>query len=128
NLAWSYTTAPETLRDINESLRLAEKAVQLEPKNPKYRDTLGAAQYRAGHYRQAVETLLPNLQTSDDRALARNLYFLAMSHQQLGETAMARTYFEWAARWSRIHKDLYSTHADELRMFHAEAEALFKPK
>jgi WD40 repeat protein len=97
-LAWAYATAPEAMRDAKEALRLAEKAARLKPNNAMYRNTLGVAQYRAGAYRRAVDTLLPNLRASDDGHLAWDLYVLAMSHQRLGEADMARAYFQWASR------------------------------
>ena len=55
-----------------------------------YRNTLGVAYYRAGRYREAVEVLRPNLERQEDTGLAFDLYFLAMSHHRLGETARAR--------------------------------------
>ena len=84
DLAWAYLTASESLRDWRTALALAQKAVQLVP-DPMNRDTLGLAYYRAGRYRQAVETLQPNLKDQVDWALTYDLYFLAMSHHQLGE-------------------------------------------
>ena len=65
-----------------------------------YRNTLGVAYYRAGRYREAVDVLRPNLESQDDRSLAFDLYFLAMSHHCLGEAARARDYFDWAVRWT----------------------------
>ena len=91
SLAWLYLTAPEALRDAKAALPLAEKAVRLKPGKAMYRNTLGVAYYRAGRYREAVETLRPNLDKQEEWALAFDLYFLAMSHHRLGETARART-------------------------------------
>ena len=88
-LAWTYLTAPEALRDWKAALPLAQKAVQLEP-GPMNRNTLGVAYFRAGRYREAVETLEPNLKDQADWTLTYDLYFLAMSHHQLGESALAR--------------------------------------
>jgi serine/threonine protein kinase/WD40 repeat protein/Flp pilus assembly protein TadD len=127
-LAWSYATAPEAQRDTKEALRLAEKAVRLKPYTATYVNTLGLAQYREGRYQQAVDTLLPNLKASDDQYLGWDLYVLAMAHHQLGQTALARTYFAWAVRWVSDHKKLSPDYAEELRAFHAEVEALLKPQ
>ena len=69
-----------------------------------YANTLGVAYYRAGRYREAVEILRPNLERQEDWGLAFDLYFLAMSHHQLGETARARDYYDWAVRWPRTHE------------------------
>jgi tetratricopeptide (TPR) repeat protein len=126
NLAWAYLAASEALRDAKAALPLAEKAVRLAPENPDYRNTLGVAYYRAGRYREAVETLRPNLEHQEDGALAFDLYFLAMSHHRLGETARARDYYDWAVRWTRVQPGLAAEQLEELTVIRAEAEELLK--
>jgi serine/threonine protein kinase/WD40 repeat protein len=121
NLAWAYATAAEPLRDVKAALPLAEKAVKLESNNVVYRNTLGVVYYRAGKYREAVKELRANLETQEDWALASDLYFLAMSHQQLGETERARDYYDWAVRWPRTDPRLRPEHLEELAQFRAEA-------
>jgi hypothetical protein len=124
DLAWAYVAAPETLRDPQAALPLAEKAVRLTPGNTLYVNTLGVAYYRAGRYREAVEVLRPNLEKQVDRALAYDLYYLAMAHHRLGETARARDYFDWAVRWVSTQRDLRPDNLEELTAFRAEAEEL----
>jgi hypothetical protein len=124
NLAWAYLTAPEALRDVKAALPLAETAVRLAPDNADYRNTLGVAYYRAERYREAVETLRPNLDRQKGTGLAFDLYFLAMSHHQLGETARAREYYEWAVRWTRGQRGVPANHQEELTAFRSEAEQL----
>ena len=124
NLAWNYLIAPEALRDVKAALPLAEKAVRLEPGSATYRNTLGVAYYRAGRYREAVETLRPNLEGQEDGGLAFDLYFLAMSHHRLGETARARDYYDWAVRWVQVQRDLDAVPLDELTAFRVETEEL----
>jgi tetratricopeptide (TPR) repeat protein len=128
NLAWIYLTAPVALRDVKAALPLAENAVRLAPGNAHYRNTLGVAYYRAGRYREAVEMLRPNLDKQDDKALAFDLYFLAMSHHRLGETVRARDYYAWALRWSAAQRELSATHVEELRHFRAEADEVLGMK
>ena len=77
---------------MEAALPLAEKAVRLARRSAVYRNTLGVAYYRAGRYREAAEVLRPNLGTQEDKDLALDLYFLAMSHHRLGEAARARDY------------------------------------
>jgi hypothetical protein len=129
-LAWYYATAPEPLRDVKAAVPLAEKAVKLAPNDAMNVNTLGVVYYRAGRYREAVETLRPNLESQEDCGLAFDLYFLAMSHQRLGETARARDYYDWAVRWVEVQKGLSAGQLEELKMFRAEAEELLgiKPK
>jgi WD40 repeat protein len=124
NLAWAYATAPEPLRDWKAALPLAERAVQRSPTNPVYRNTLGVAYYRAGRYREAVETLRPNLDRQEDRFLAFDLYFLAMSYHGLGDAAQARSHLALAARWSAAQRGTPPAEVEELKLCRAEAEKL----
>ena len=124
NLAWLYATGPEPLRDPSQALVLAEKAVRLMPRNTLFRNTLGVAYYRAGRYREAAETLRANLTGQMDKHLASDLYFLAMSHHQTGETALAQTYLTWAMRSTRSQVGLTVEELSEQAAFLAEAKAL----
>ena len=92
------------------------------------RNTLGLAYYRAGRFREAVETLEPNLKDQVDWALAYDLYFLAMSHRQLGETARAREFYDLAVRWSVAHHEALKLYAVELASIQAEAAELLGVK
>jgi eukaryotic-like serine/threonine-protein kinase len=124
NLAWAYLVAPEGLRDVKAALPLAEKAVRLEPGDANWRNTLGVAYYRAGRHREAVEVLRSNLDKQAEEILAFDLYFLAMSHHHLGETARARDYYRWAIRWTALQPELKAVYLEELSACRAEAEAL----
>jgi hypothetical protein len=123
-LAWTYLTAPEALRDVSAALPLAEKAVRLAPNPAIYRNTLGVAYYRSGRYREAVEVLRSNVEKQEDGAVAYDLYFLAMSHHRLGETARARVYYDWAVRWVSMLRDVKPEYREELIAFRTEAEEL----
>jgi hypothetical protein len=125
DLAWAYLAAPEALRDVEAAVPLAEKAVQLASDSALYRNTLAVAYYRTDRYREAVEILRSNVEKQEDWALAYDLYFLAMSHHRLGETARARDYFDWAVRWVSMQRDLKPESREELTAFRAEAEELF---
>jgi WD40 repeat protein/tRNA A-37 threonylcarbamoyl transferase component Bud32 len=124
DLAWTYVAAPEALRDVKAAVPLAEKAARLAPQNAIYRNTLGVAYYRAGRYQEAVEVLRANVEVQEDWALPYDLYFLAMSHHRLGETARARDYYDWAVRWVSKQRDLRPDGLDDLAAFRAEAEEL----
>jgi hypothetical protein len=128
SLAWVYLTAPVALRDVKAALPLAEKAVRLAADNSSYRNTLGVAYYRDGRFREAVDTLRPNLDQRDTQLLAFDLYFLAMSHQCLGETEKAQDYLAWAIRWTKAQRNLPAAAALELAEFRAEAEKLLGAK
>jgi tetratricopeptide (TPR) repeat protein len=109
---------------VKAALPLAQKAVLLAPRSAVFANTLGVAYYRAGRYREAIEILRPNLDKQEDWGLAFDLYFLAMSHHRLGETARARDYYDWAVRWPRTHPSLTAGHLEELDLFRAEAAEL----
>jgi serine/threonine protein kinase/WD40 repeat protein len=123
-LAWTYLTAPEALRDRSAALSLAETAVQRDPANSDFRNTLGLAYYRVARYREAVEVLRPNLQRQADTSLALDLFFLAMCHHCLGEPARARDYYDWAVRWARTQGSLNQGAVEELTTLRAEAEVV----
>ena len=122
NLAWSYLTAPQALRDAEGALSLAQKAARLDPGNAVYRNTLGLAYYRAGRFREAVEVLRTDLESREERVLAYDLFFLAMCYHQLGETVRARDYYDWAVRSAQLQQ--VPIHREELSAFRAEAQAL----
>ena len=86
------------------------------------------AYYRAGRYREAAEALSTNLSLHGNSGLAFDLYFLAMSYKQLGETTRAADYFNWAVRWTRADRDLSPANREELEMFRAEAEDVLRIK
>jgi WD40 repeat protein/tRNA A-37 threonylcarbamoyl transferase component Bud32 len=107
--AWPVVREPNRpAADYERALRQAEEACRSEPRMGLYRNTLGVAQYRAGRYADALESL-----TAADRAnsitfqgsIPPDLAFLAMAHERLGHHAEARTYLERlrqamkAARW-----------------------------
>jgi eukaryotic-like serine/threonine-protein kinase len=127
DLAWTYLIAPAALRDWKAALPVAQKAVQLAP-DPMNRNTLGLAYYRAGRYPEAVQTLERNLKDQVDWALTYDLYFLAMSHHQLGESALAREFYDLALRWSVAHNEALNPYAAELAVIRAEAAELLGVK
>lgn len=71
------------------ALLQAQHAARLAPDRQEYRNGLGAALYRTGRYREAVQTL-----EEADRAGKGSpvvLAFLAMAHHQLGQREKARS-------------------------------------
>jgi hypothetical protein len=105
-------------------LRQAQAAVDREPANGKYWNTLGAAHYRAGHWKAAIAALMAALRKSDPRQqgqqLGFNPFFLAMAHRQLGEERKARWLYDQAVRWM----DGNQPQNAELRAIRTEAAEL----
>src|SRR5262249_54030732 len=57
-LAWLLaTSADPKRRDPRQAVAEAQRAVDLDPKNGKYWNTLGVAHYRDGNWRAAVDAL-----------------------------------------------------------------------
>ena len=77
---------------------MARQAVAIMPASDAYCQTLGVAHYRMGNWLEAVAALdrskeiahTPNGQVE---------FYLAMSHQQLGDKRQARRYYDMAVTW-----------------------------
>ncbi len=112
-------------RDLDRSaeeyaraLQLAEQACAIEPSGT-YLNTLGVAQYRMGHYAEALATL----QRADplNRGIPEDIAFLAMAQHQLGNEEAAR---EQLQRLRRVMSERRRFNDAEARQFLAEAEQL----
>src|SRR5262249_29472502 len=98
------------------AVEFARKAVELAPKEGNCWNTLGAAQYRAGNWRDAIAALEKSmeLQKGGD---PHDWFVLAMAHWQLGEKEKARNWFGQAVQWM----DKNQPKNEELRRFRTEA-------
>jgi hypothetical protein len=72
--------------------------------------------------------LQPNLTDQVDWALAYDLYFLAMSQHQLGESTRARQFYDLAVRWSGAHPGPDNLSVGEMTAIQAEAADLLGVK
>jgi tetratricopeptide (TPR) repeat protein/WD40 repeat protein len=124
NLAWSLATGPAALRDPEQALALARKAVALTPGTAAYLNTLGVALYRAGRYAEAIPALEQSLAAGKGEFDAFDLFFLAMAHHRLGHADQTRDCFDRAVRWLTERQRLPAQHIAELSNFRAEAEAV----
>jgi WD40 repeat protein/tRNA A-37 threonylcarbamoyl transferase component Bud32 len=93
--SWRLVKSPkETAEKYRQALEWAQAACRIDPGNGTYLSTLGSAQYRAGRYAEALETL-----TRSEKLLAAqwelegshpaDLAFLAMTHHRLGQKEKA---------------------------------------
>ena len=87
--AWMLATGPARDRDSEVAVRLARLAVAVAPEAALYLNTLGVAEYRAGHLVEAIATLEKSLEASRGKSDAFDLFFLAMARHRSGESARA---------------------------------------
>jgi WD40 repeat protein/serine/threonine protein kinase/Flp pilus assembly protein TadD len=127
DLAWFLATCPDPkLRDPKRAVALARQAVEQAPQNGNLWNTLGAAHYRAGDGKAAVEALTKSMDLRQGGD-AFDWLFLAMAHWQLGHPDEARHWHAWAAEWldkNRKALERNPGYAEELRRFGAEAAEL----
>jgi tetratricopeptide (TPR) repeat protein len=107
-----------------QALRYAEAANRLAPEVGRYLTTLGVARYRAGRYKDALQTLTSADQAkrqTDKQSLPSDLAFLCMAQHQLGMKVEARATFE---QLTQVMKP-WAGNA-EYEGFRREAEALLQ--
>lgn len=127
SLAWLYSTGPAELRNAAEAVTLAERALRLDPANWNIQNTLGVAKYRMGRFKEAIASLEKSLKGGAGQADAFDLYFLALCHQRLGNSAKARECFDRARAWhAQRCSQLPEIQAEELDRFQLEADELLK--
>ncbi len=123
DLAWFLSTCPDLAqRDFARARELASQAVNGQPQIAAYRNTLGVAQYRAGQWQEAIDTLNKAEELRPGVSFGHNALFIAMSHWQLGEQEAARDWMDQAIAW--LAAQAASPDDEELRRFRLEAESL----
>jgi serine/threonine protein kinase/WD40 repeat protein len=120
NLAWALLTGPGELRDPARGLALSERAVKAGGENHVNLNTLGAARYRTGAYREAIDTLLRGAELGGG-VNAWDGFFIAMSLKRLELDSLARDYFQNAVRWIERHTHLAKEEMRELESIRREA-------
>jgi serine/threonine protein kinase/Flp pilus assembly protein TadD len=100
---WGCIIGPDAASEYTMLLAWAEKLVAAQPNSATVRNTLGGALYRAGRLEDAARRLneaqAAYAKTADTRTtIAYPWYFLAMTHQRLGNAAEARRWLEKANR------------------------------
>jgi tetratricopeptide (TPR) repeat protein len=94
-LAWFLVMCPD-VRERNplQAVELAKKAVAQFPKNWAFRNTLGAAHYRAGNWQKSLAALEKAMQQGGG-GNSFDYFFAAMAHQRLGHSQEAR---QWLSK------------------------------
>jgi serine/threonine protein kinase/tetratricopeptide (TPR) repeat protein len=121
-LAWLLATSSDPkVRNATRAVQLAKKAVELAPKEGGYRNTLGAAHYRAGDWKAAIAALNTSMELRKGGD-SLDWFLLAMAHWQLGDKDRARKWYDQAVEWMERNRP----QDVELRRFRAEAEEVMK--
>jgi WD40 repeat protein/tetratricopeptide (TPR) repeat protein len=122
NLAWTLATCPDVrFRDPAQAVKMAREAVALIPAQGEYWNTLGAALYRAGSWKEAVAALEKSIEFRGGGD-SFDWFFLAMAQWKLGQKDRARQGLARAVAW--MEKNQPSN--NELRRFRAEAGDLIQ--
>lgn len=129
NQAWRLVTGPARIRDPKRAMGLISRAIEKEPGNATYLNTLGVVQYRNEQYTKAIETLKKSLAAGKAASDAFDLYFLSMCHASLGDRTNARGSFERAETWAaKRASSLNPLQAAELKLIRSEAAELLGEK
>ncbi len=115
-LAWQMATCPDpNERKPDQAVELAKQAVQLCSNNVYCWNTLGTAQYRAGHWKESAEAF------EEVRRLGKTpTFILAMAQWQLGEKETAHRSFQETL----LEVNTNFPDDQQLRSMQAEAEKL----
>ncbi|HEY1377145.1 MAG TPA: protein kinase [Gemmataceae bacterium] len=121
--AWAVVRRPGgSAEDYGRALAHAETANRLRPEDGLLLNTLGVAQYRAGRFREAADTLSRSAQLN--RGIPADLAFLAMAQSRAGNADDARATL---TRLRTAMKQPRWAGNAEAKQFLAEAEALIDP-
>ncbi len=104
------------------ALLQAEHACRLAPDRQEYRTGLGAALYRAGRSRAAIEAL--GTADRSDKGSPAVLTFQALAHHRLGQHEQAKA--DLARLREVLNQPRWSKDAEALDLMH-EAQALIAP-
>jgi tetratricopeptide (TPR) repeat protein len=119
-LAWHLIVSPSRSRgDYDEAVVHARKAVELQPQNGAYVNTLALAEYRVGRWAECIAAAERSMALNNGGG-ASDRFFLAMAHWQKRNKAEARKWFDKAVAWTK-EKDPKNA---ELRQFWMEAAVL----
>jgi WD40 repeat protein len=98
-MAWTCVLGPRAVAGLDRVVELAEKAVKDYPGDYAFLETLGAALYRDGKFREAVQQLEKAVKAHDNGGTLAEWHFLAMARHRLGQADEARKWLAKASDW-----------------------------
>jgi hypothetical protein len=105
---------------------LAQRNATKHPNNGDYLESYGAALYRAGHYREAVEQLNRAVAKKGAGGSVWQQCFLALAHHRLGNKTQARRWLQKAVRQIEKAKGPSWETWLQYSLLRAEAEAVLQ--
>jgi tetratricopeptide (TPR) repeat protein len=128
---WLMPKRVARLRDswrlVQPALLLARKAVELDPGNPAYRNTLGLALYRSGRYAEARAMFEQSRALRMGRLDAWDLFPLAICQQRLGDRVAALESFRKGVAWFQANGTTVEGDVSQLTELELEARKLLEP-
>lgn len=119
-LAWRLANNHDPKRrDVERAIVAARKAVEIEPRDANYWNTLGAAHCRARQWRAAIDALDKSMMLHRGGD-GFDWYFAAIAYWGLGEKAKAEDFYKKAEAWKKTER----ISADELYGIDQEAKSL----
>jgi tetratricopeptide (TPR) repeat protein len=114
-LARHLVTCPDkSRRNPTEAILYAKQAVDLNPNYYRYRMFLGVAQYEAGQWDEALDTLSKAAEMRSNRFDEFYYFVLAMAQWRTGNKQQAQKTFELTVRSCRGDRYGYRSEAEEL--------------
>jgi tetratricopeptide (TPR) repeat protein len=123
DMAWYLVSKPVASRDAQRALALAQAAAAAAADDEGVVNTLGAAQYRAGLWKDAVKTLT-SIGKGTRPTTGFDQVFLAMAYQKLGRTRDAENMLQATRQSIDELRASLPKDAEHLRALLREAEAL----
>lgn len=123
--AWFYCSGPTETRDPALAIELAKRAIDSEGPDTALLRTLGTAEYRAGRFRDAADTLATCIESAGNPA-AFERFVLAACHFELGDPAKANEQYTLAVEWWVTQSALAASQEQKLTDLHADVKRVLK--
>jgi hypothetical protein len=121
NLSWLLTTCDDLkLRQPQNALSYARRAVEFFPKEGNYWNTLGVAHFRVGQWEPAKEALKRSMELrGKSQGDSYDWFFLAMIYARYGQKKEARLWYDRAVTW------FHERSSDDPELYQFQVEAAF---
>jgi serine/threonine protein kinase/Flp pilus assembly protein TadD len=120
-LAWFMVLTPQPpAGDLDLALQMVKQAVEKDPKNGDFWNTLGLVHYRRGEWQSAISAL-DKARSLHSNCETYDMFFLAMAHWQLGQKDQAHQCHQKAL--AALSKTAIN---EELQRFQQEASKLLR--